>query len=217
MEYNIIDLSHILNENATLYPDTVGPKFEVINNVAEHGFMEMQATMVLHSGTHIDAPCHILQDTKSISDFPIEKFIGPAIVVPCQNIKEISLAYLKTFESKIAAVDFVIFFTGWQYKWNSDAYFDNCPTPTQEAARWLAQFPLKGIGIDAFSVDPVVSAHKVTPENLPNHYILLEKDMILIENLTNLDKLPDDVFTFQCLPINIENADGSPVRAIAMV
>lgn len=217
MQSKIIDLSHILNEHITVYPDTVGPKFVALNNVAEHGFAELQATMVLHSGTHIDAPCHILANTKSLSDFFVDKFIGTAIVIPCRNKKEIGLDYLKTYEHLIAQIDFILFFTGWQYKWKSDAYFENCPLLTKEAAQWLTQFKLKGIGLDAFSVDPVISANIVTEETLPNHYILLAKEIILIENLTNLDKLPDGIFNFQCLPLNIENADGSPVRAIAIV
>lgn len=217
MQTKIIDLTHLLNENATVYPDTVGPKFEPVNTVAEHGFAEMQVTMVLHSGTHIDAPCHILANTKTLSDYPVDKFIGPAVVVPCQGKKEISLEYLKKFEDKIARVDFILFFTGWQYKWNSEAYYEDCPALTTEAAKWLTTFKLKGIGLDAFSIDSIISANVVTYETLPNHYILLGAEIILIENLTNLDKLPDDIFTFQCLPLNIEHADGSPVRAVAFV
>ena len=81
----------------------------------------------------------------------------------------------------------------------------------------MTQFPLKGVGFDAFSVDKVVSAEKVTPETLPNHHILLAKEILLIENLTNLSLLPKDVFSFQCLPMKIENADGSPIRAIAII
>ena len=217
MEKKIIDLTHLLNEQSIVYPDTIGPKFESINTVEEHGFAEMQATMVLHSGTHIDAPCHILKDTKALSDFPVEKFMGPAIVVPCSHLEEIDVRYLETYREKIAQIDFVLFFTGWQYRWTSEAYFENCPILTTAAAEWLTQFNLKGVGIDAFSVDPIISAHIVTQESLPNHYILLGKEMILIENLTNLDKLPTDIFAFQCLPLHIEHADGSPVRAIAMV
>ena len=217
MQNKIIDLSHVLNEKITVYPDTVGPKFEAINTVAEHGFAELQMTMVLHSGTHIDAPCHILGNTKSLSDFSVDKFMGTAIVIACQHKEEIDLAYLKTFEHLIAQVDFILFFTGWQYKWNSDAYFEDCPLLTKEAATWLTQFKLKGIGLDAFSVDPVISANIVTEETLPNHYILMKREIILIENLTNLDKLPEGIFIFQCLPLYIEHADGSPVRAIAIV
>ncbi len=217
MQNKLIDLTHILNEKITVYPDTVAPKFEVLNTVDEHGFAELEMTSVLHVGTHIDAPCHILKNTKSLDQFPIDKFIGKAIVIPCQYKEEINLEYLQTYQEKIAHIDFILFFTGWQYKWNTKEYFEDCPIPTREAANWLATFKLKGIGFDAFSVGKIISAKKITSENMPNHYILLEKEILLIENLTNLDKLPDSIFSFQCLPLNIENADGSPVRAIAMI
>jgi arylformamidase len=217
MQTKTIDLTHILNDRITVYPDTLGPKFENINTVEKDGFAEMQMTSVFHCGTHIDAPCHILKNTKSLDQFPIEKFMGNAIVIPCHGEEEITVEYLKPFQNKIESVDFILFFTGWQNKWNTKGYFDNCPTPTIEAAKWLTNFKLKGIGFDSFSVDRVVSAQKITSETLPNHYILLGKEILLIENLTNLDKIPDSVFSFQCLPLNIENADGSQVRAIAKI
>jgi arylformamidase len=213
----LIDLSHILNENISVYPDTVPPIFEVSNTVEKDGFTEKKMTMASHSGTHVDAPSHILKDAKSLDQFPLDKFVGKAIVIPCQDKEEITLEYLQAYEDKIAQVDFILFFTGWQYKWNTPDYFSDSPTPTREAAQWLTKFKLKGIGIDSFSVDKIISAHIVTEENLPNHHILLGKEILLIESLTNLDKLPENVFSFHCLPLKIENADGSPVRALAMV
>lgn len=217
MQKKIIDLTHLFNETMTVYPGTAGPRFEILNTVEKDGFAELEMTMVLHTGTHIDAPCHILKNKKSLDRFPTDKFIGSAIVIPCQDKDEITLQYLQTFEDIIGQIDFILFFTGWQYKWNTKAYFDDCPVPTPEAAKWLTKFNLKGIGFDAFSVDKIVAAEKVTPENLPTHHILLGKEILLIENLTNLDKLPGSPFSFQCLPLNIENADGSPVRAIATI
>jgi len=217
MPTRVIDLSHLLNEKITVYPDTVAPTFEVTNTVVKDGYREHQISMLSHTGTHIDAPCHILQNAKSLDQFPVDKFIGRAIVIPCKDKKEISLEYLQTFESKITKVDFVLFFTGWQYKWNTKDYFDDCSIPTREAAVWLTKLKLKGVGVDAFSLDRIASALTVNEENLPNHHILLGKEILLIENLTNLDKLPDSAFSFQCLPLKVENADGSPVRTIAMI
>ncbi len=217
MPRTLIDLTHLLNETISAYPDTIGPKFESLNTVEKSGFAELKATMVLHSGTHVDAPSHMLKDGKSLDQFPIEKFVGTAIVIPCLDKNEIDVGYLQTFEANIAHTDFILFFTGWQYKWNTREYFDDSPIPTGEAARWLTRFKLKGIGYDAFSVDKVISAEKITAENMPNHHILLGKEIILIENLTNLDKLPGHAFSFQCLPLKVEHADGSPVRAIAVI
>jgi len=217
MQNKLIDLTYILNEKITVYPGTIKPRFEVLNTIGQDGFSEFKMTMVSHTGTHIDAPSHIIKNAKSLDRFPMDKFIGKAIVIPCQGQKEISLKYLQTFEDKITKIDFILFYTGWQNKWNTKSYFDDCPVPTIETAKWLTKFELKGIGIDAFSLDKVVSAHKVTPESLPNHHILLRKEILLIENLTNLNKLPKKTFLFQCVPLNIENADGSPVRAIAVI
>lgn len=217
MQNKVIDLTRLLNEKIPVYPDTATPTFEVSNTVEKDGFTEIKMTMASHTGTHIDAPCHILQNAKSLDQFPMDKFIGTAIVIPCQDKKEISLEYLQTFEYKITKVDFVLFFTGWQYKWNTKGYFDDCPTLTREAAVWLTKFKLKGVGVDAFSLDRIASALTVNEENLPNHHILLGKEVLLIENLTHLDKLPDRAFSFQCFPLKVENADGSPVRAIAMI
>jgi arylformamidase len=217
MQNKIIDLTQFLNDKITVYPDTAPPSFEVTNTVEKDGYSEHRILMLSHTGTHIDAPCHILHKAKSLDHFPMDKFIGKAIVIPCQGKSEISREYLLTFESKIAEVDFVLFFTGWQYRWNTKSYFADCPIPTREAAIWLTRFKLKGIGFDAFSVDKITSASTVTEETMPNHHIFLGKEILLIENLTNLDKLSDRVFSFQCFPLKVENADGSPVRAIAMV
>jgi kynurenine formamidase len=217
MPTNLIDLTQPLNEKMLVYPDTTPPTFEVTNTVVKDGYREHQISMLSHTGTHIDAPSHILQHGRSLDQFPVDKFIGCAMVIDCRGRNEISLEFLQSFEPKIAEVDFVLFHTGWQDKWNTLGYFEDCPIPAKEAARWLTTFKLKGVGVDAFSLDKIDSALAVNEENLPNHHILLGKEILLIENLTNLDKLPDGVFTFQSFPLRIENADGSPIRAVAII
>jgi arylformamidase len=211
MHQTIIDLTHCLNNNITVYPGTLHPEFKPCSTFEKDGFAELKMTMVTHTGTHIDAPSHIYKNAKSLDRFPIEKFTGMAIVIPCLNRKEIDLDYLKTFENKITQTDFIIFYTGWQEKWNTADYFDFFPTLSKEAAHWLSGFKLKGLGFDTISAD------KVSSTDLPIHHVLLEKEIIIIENLSNLDKLPTDFYTFQCIPLKIKNADGSPVRALAMI
>ena len=68
---------------------------------------------------------------------------------------------------------------------------------------------LKGIGFDAISAD---SADTLT---YPIHKILLGSDMVIVENLTNLDQLPEGLFEFTCFPLRFQRADGSPIRAVA--
>ncbi len=217
MPFKLIDMTRLLNKEMAVYPDSVPPAFDVTNTVGKDGYREHQISMLSHTGTHIDAPCHILEHGRSLDQYPLDKFIGSAMVIDCRGRIDIGLDFLQPFESKIAEIDFVLLYTGWQDKWNTIAYMADCPIPTSEAAKWLATFKLKGLGVDAFSLDRISSSIAINEENLPNHHILLGEEILLIENLTNLDKIPDGPFTFQCFPLKVENADGSPMRAVAMV
>lgn len=213
----IIDLTQLINSSMTVYPGTVPTTIEKYNTIEKDGFAELKLTFCTHIGTHIDAPCHILKNMKSLDQFPIGKFIGEAVLIPCNSEKEISLELLIPYKDKISHAEFILFYTGWQFKWNTEKYFDDFPVLNSEAAKWLTTFNLKGIGFDAISADKVDFNETDLSVALRNHNILLEKEIIIIENLTNLDKLPDTVFTFQCFPLKVENADGSPVRAIAIL
>ncbi len=213
----IIDLTQLINSSMTLYPGTVPTSIEKYNTIEKDGFAELKLTFCTHIGTHIDAPCHILKNMKSLDQFPVDKFIGKAFIISLKNEKEICLEFLESFKERLAEVEFVLFYTGWQFKWNTKKYFDDFPSLTKEAAEWLTTFNIKGIGFDAISADKVDFNETDLSVALRNHNILLEKEIIIIENLTNLDKLPETVFTFQCFPLKVENADGSPVRAVAIL
>ena len=209
----IIDLTHTIHPDITVYPGTPKPVFDKANTIKNNGFAEMKLTMVTHTGTHIDAPSHILEGKKSLDDFPVDHFFGKAIVIHCADLENalITFDFIKTSEDRIRDVDFVLFHSGWSEKWMTDAYFEGFPVLTSEAAKYLTQFHLKGIGLDCISID------RMTDEGLPNHHIVLGKDILIIENLANLDRLPETGFIFQCLPMKIKDADGAPVRAVAIL
>lgn len=206
-----IDLTHTLKNKITVYPGTSEPVFEPANTIEKDGFAELNMTMCTHTGTHIDAPCHILPNTRSLDDFPIDKFIGQGIALDCTATSSITLDFLKTKEVEIRNSDFILFYTGWQHKWNTPNYFDEFPTLTIEAVEWLLQFNLKALGFDVISVD------KMTDSKLPNHHLLLNQEVLIIENMMNLEQLVHQSFELNCIPLKIENSDGSPVRAFARV
>ncbi len=207
----IVDLTHTLKNEITVYPGTVSPIFEQGNTIEKDGFAELNMTMCTHTGTHIDAPSHIISNANSLNDFTIDKFIGNAIVVDCSKKKSISLEFLNLIEEEIEQIDFILFYTGWQEKWNTPHYFDEFPVLTQEAVEWLLKFKLKALGFDTISVD------KLTDVKLPNHHLLLQREILIIENMTNLDKLIGNSLELNCIPLKIENSDGSPIRAFARI
>lgn len=204
-----IDLTHTLHNGITVYPGTLAPEFEQGNTIPKDGFAELTIRMCTHTGTHIDAPSHLLPGAKSLDRFPIDQFTGAATLVDAASESRITLGALERAGERISQAEFVLFRTGWEAKWNTPAYFEAFPTLTPEAAHWLAAFNLKAVGLDAISVDRVEDAH------LPNHRILLEREILIIENLASLGRLPGGLFELHCLPLKIENADGAPVRAFA--
>jgi len=210
MANKIIDLTHRINEDITVYPGTPKPRLEVSNTIEKHGFAELRISMCTHTGTHMDAPSHMIEHAKSLDRFPMSKFMGKAMVIKCKDKETIELEFLRTMQEQISQCKFLLFYTGWQEKWHDPGYFENFPVLTKETAKWLCGFNLEGLGFDSISVD------KVTDLEQPNHHILLDKEILIIENLTNLDNLPQDFFQFHSIPLKIENADGSPVRAYAI-
>lgn len=205
-----LDLSHPLHNKISTFPGASKPNFDVIHTIAQNGFTERRIHMTSHMNTHIDAPIHIIEGTRTLDEFPMEKFIGSATVVDCSHCKSITVNHLKPFEQKIKQHDFLLFYTGWQHKWGKPSYADNFPVLVSKTTQWLTQFNLKALGFDVLSPDPVESTL------LPNHKILLGKEILIIENLNNLDQLIDRSFTFYCLPLPIQSADGAPVRAVAV-
>lgn len=203
------DFSHLLDGNSPVYPGKKQPVFSQSADIETHGYRETQFGFDSHLGTHIDAPSHMLADGKSLDKLPVEKFTGKAFIVGIpKNTAKIEVAHLEIHSEKITGCDFILFKTGWSQFWGSPAYYKNFPTPTPELLEWLDQFHLKGIGIDAISVDPVESTR------FENHYFIFNREMIIIENL-NIDvSLGNSTGWFYCLPLPYRNADGSPVRAV---
>ena len=108
----IVDLTHTLKNEISVYPDTIPPIFKKGNTIEKDGFAELNMTMCTHTGTHIDAPSHIIPNAKSLNAFLVDKFIGDAIVVDCSGKKSISLKFLKLIEEKKDKIDFILFYTG---------------------------------------------------------------------------------------------------------
>ncbi len=140
-------------------------------------------------------------------------FYGSAQLIDVRDFKhgQIDLKYLQKNKEIFMINDFVIFNTGYEQDWGQESYFKEYPVLSTAAAQWLSAQNIKGIGLDACSVDPVGS------DDLPVHHILFAADLLIVENLTNLHQLPDSQFIFSCFPLKIVDADGSPVRAVAIL
>jgi len=208
----IIDLSHTISTHMPVFPGAETPLIDPVSTIKEKGYAERKVTLLTHIGTHIDAPAHILPNSLTLDRIPLDCFFGNASVIDLSTVPnpEITVDDLEKKENLFKTGEFILLHFGWSRFWGQDRYFGNFPTLTMEAALWICSFNLKGIGIDAISFD------KIDSTTIPIHKVLLER-MLLIENLTNLHLLPETGFFFSGFPLKIENADGFPVRAAAII
>lgn len=207
----IIDLTHPIEPDMPVYPGDEQPEIATTATIDQDGHQARRLTLTTHLGTHLDAPAHLLPRGRTLDQFPASHFQGPARVVDCRQVQgEITLAHLEPLAS-LREADFILLLTGWDRHWRTAAYFTDFPVLSAQAAEWLAQLPIKGLGLDAISIDLLGAAQ------LPNHRRFLGQDKVIIENLTRLDAIPGQVCQLYCLPLLITAADGAPARVIAVV
>lgn len=208
----IIDLTHQIVEGMPVFPETEPPEICCANTIEEHGFREKRISMFSHTGTHMDAPAHMKADGRTLDQFPVETFFGDACIYvhPEADGNLITIEQLEPLAKQLRGVDFLLIATGWDKYWGMAEYFGDFPTLAESAAKWLTQFNLKGLGLDVISADPMAS------RDFPVHLTLFSRHMVIIENLKDLIRIGQTVCQFSCLPLNLTEADGAPVRALAI-
>jgi arylformamidase len=210
----VIDLSRIISEDMPVYPGTEQPVITNPCTIEKCGFAEKKITLYSHTGTHIDAPCHIIPGALGLDNLGIGHFAGSGAVIEIPNETPgqcIGLSDVLKFEKNIYGKDFILIHTDWGRYWGKDDYFTDYPVLSRVAASYLAGFDIKGIGIDMISIDAPDSP------DMEIHRIFLDRNIIIIENLASLQDLVGKDFTFFCFPLKMEYSDGSPVRAAAII
>lgn len=147
------ELTHTIRNDMPVYPGTEQPRLTTACTIDQCGYRETLLHMFSHTGTHMDAPAHMLRDGTALDCYDAAKFAGPAVVVDCRGQRAITLSLLQSYD--LNGADFVLFCTGWDKKWGTPDYHEGFPCLTAEAAAYLAGLPLKGVGEDTISLDPL--------------------------------------------------------------
>ena len=211
----VIDLTQVISPNMPVYPGTEKPKFIPANSYEKDGFKETIISMFTHTGTHIDPPAHIIKGKLTLDKFPASQFVGKAIVIDCRDLPEggvITIDRLYKHGELLNKAEFLLFNLGWDKFWGTDKYFGDYACIDNDVLEFIINSNLKGIGFDVIGLDPIKDVE------LTRHNKLFKaKDIINIENLKNLDLLYGGLVDFACLPLNLEDCDGAPARAIAVI
>ncbi len=214
---SIVDLTLPICSGGSAPPKMPRPVFELVRTMEKDCCRTSKISLYNHSGTHMDAPSHFLESGDTIDTLGLELCIGKAFVVDVSNLdagKRIQAKDLGDVAGKLREGDRLLFYTGWERFYPEEIYYHNFPALSLELAHWLVEKKISLIGIDTSSVAAVDDWDEVTTI----HKVLLSNGIILIEGLSNLDKLP---FGHQvdliCLPMKLVNIDGAPARVVAIL
>ncbi|HUU47932.1 MAG TPA: cyclase family protein [Nitrosopumilaceae archaeon] len=209
-----LDLTLTISLSIPNFPGSPPPQFISWSTIKDEGFNLELLFLSSHTGTHLDAPYHFAKNGIKIHQIPISRLIGEGILIKIKKSKDQSITKqdLINFEKKngkIPNFSSIIFFTNWQKNLNKKFYFTNNPGLSKSAISYLVSKKINLIGIDSPSIDlgidKLFSAHKILATN----------NVLIVENLSNLEKIPTLRFNFIILPLKLKDATGSPVRAVA--
>ncbi|OAS82120.1 MULTISPECIES: arylformamidase [Metabacillus] len=198
-----IDISQPLREDIAHWPGDTPFSYEVVFRKSETGSVNIGKMVTsLHTGTHIDAPFHFLENGTRVTDLDINIFIGPCLVIDVSQHELIDVEVLKKFEIKGSKR--ILLRTS--ARRDLTVFPKKIPLLTLEAIDYLKNQDITLIGIDLPSVDQIDS------KELPIHHRIYKHGIYILENVL-LDHIKPGKYELSALPLPIEYADGSLVRA----
>ncbi|MEO1290212.1 MAG: cyclase family protein [Chloroflexota bacterium] len=185
--------------------------------LADDGFNTTTLQIYSHALTHMDAPKHFLMGREGIEFIDLNKCIGKAVVIDLSHKEPNSLIVV---DDILPHADYVqsgarvLLRTDWDAHSNDEDYRDCFPRISPELAQWFVDKQIALLGVETPSVASL--SEENYPELQAVHQTLLDADVVIVESLCNLKLLPP-VVTFIAFPLKLENCDGSPVRAVALI
>lgn len=219
----IIDLTGTLEEGVWDYGAPYVPyQLEHTANLETNGYIASRVQITPHTGTHVECVAHWKNDVPGIEQEELEQFIGKAKVlrIPVQgkSLYQITEEELKKAGAEqLCLGDICIIATGWENFWTKENYIADSPFLSVEAAEYLSQKKIKLIALDTPMIgNPNDGIEKVGEGlELPD-YVFMKNGINILLGLKNVEQLPDEIM-FCAFPLKLKDAEGSPVRAVAMI
>lgn len=199
-----IDISQPLTPTIAHWPGDIPFSYQLTYTKQQTGSVNIgQITTSLHIGTHVDAPFHFDSQGKTIDELDINVFVGRAKVIDVSHVATITDNTLRAFSWD--RVTRILLRTSLP---NQPEFFPkNMPILDKSIVPFFTEKGIKLLGVDMPSVDPIDS------KTLDTHHALHTSGIHILENIM-LDHVDSGNYELVALPLAIEGADGSPVRAI---
>lgn len=228
-EARVVDMTYAISDKLPKWPgDERGFEAKIVATPEKDGYFTRSFWMLEHFGTHMDAPAHFPPGKLTLDQIPVTHFFGPAVVIDVRDdaAKDVDYrltpARVEKWEAdhgKVPAGAIVVLRTGWSSRWPDQARYRNTdsngvmhfPGYSVEAAKLLVARHASGLGIDTLSVDYGPS------KQFEVHHVDLPAGLFNLENVANVDKLPESGAFVIAAPIKLEGGSGGAVRIFAVL
>ncbi|WP_321420618.1 cyclase family protein [uncultured Methanomethylovorans sp.] len=201
----IVDITSPIRQGMPVYPGDPEPVIRQIYSIEKDNFALSAINMGSHTGTHVDAPSHVIENGSTVDMLLPESFMGSAILLDMSCIDSpISAEHMEKAWKKIGpgeGTEVLLLKTGAINPLKGTDEF----CLSEDITSWIHDKALKVLGVDALSIE--------NENGLPLHRSLLSQGINIIECL-NLEHVEEGHYTLICLPLKITGCDGAPARAI---
>jgi len=202
----LIDVSVPLDANLPTYPNNTPFSLEPIKRIARGDSSNVSTLhMSAHTGTHVDAPWHSLNDGGRTESLSLDVLVGPARVIEVPVHRGITADDLAAFD--LSGETRVLLKTPNSELWRSPDFHSDFVGVTESAAKYLVDRGVTLVGIDYLTVEVFR-----TP-GAPAHHALLGAGIVIIEGL-NLRDVEPGRYDLICLPLRVVGCDGAPARVV---
>jgi arylformamidase len=175
------------------------PSFERVQS----GYVsESRVRLDVHTGTHVDAPLHMIENGPTLETIPVERLVGPCRVIDLTDVTD-GITREDLEKREIQPGEFVLFKTKNSF---DEAFNYEFIYVKENAARYLAEKQIKGVGIDSLGIERSQPGH-------PTHKTLFEHDIVVIEGL-RLRHVPEGSYFLVAAPLHLTGTDAAPARVL---
>ena len=203
----IYDVSVPIRSGGLVYPGNPEIDISLQQAVAKGAGANVSAIRFgSHTGTHADAARHFFDDGQTVDKIPLERLIGPALLLSfSDDVRSVGAAELRAHEIK--GQTRILLRTRNSAFLSQKDFVKDYTYLAPDGAQYLVDQGVELVGIDYLSIEQFHSGHHLT------HRTLLERSVVIVEGL-DLSVPPPGEYQFICLPLRIEGCDGAPARAV---
>lgn len=209
----MIDLSFVIESDmptcGTAWHQQV--KIQAMGKLADVGRNTHSILVGSHSGTHMDAPSHFVEQGKSMEEIDLNMCCGDVSIA---DLRELDHCIVELDDLKhLIITERMLFIFGWYKKWKTAEYYKNFPFFSEDAIEYLISKGMRFMAMDTPSPDTGAAIGE--KDDSPNHKRLLRSDVIIVEYLCNTDAIDmSKNYEIIALPLKIKGSDGSPCRVL---